>query len=121
MGIQLAFAAVFALAGLGACAESRDDASLANNKDRETNTNMTQSEPPEADGERRNLPFAHGRSFASLDEYLAHLRDRAGPVGQPWYREIRPGVYEQVTTRVPAGTPEIVTREELMRRFGFTR
>lgn len=67
------------------------------------------------------LPFAHGRSFASLDAYLAHLRDHAGPVGQPWYREIRPGLYERVTTLAPAGEPERVSRDALMRRFGFTR
>ena len=49
-----------------------------------------------------NLPFAHGRSFATLDEYLAHLRDRAGPVGQPWYRKVGADSYELVTTRAPA-------------------
>lgn len=73
------------------------------------------------DGERRNLPFAHGRSFATLDGYLAHLRQYAGPIGQPWWREVRPGVYQHVTTRVPAGPAEYRTRAELMRQFGFTR
>ena len=52
------------------------------------------------------MPFAHGRGFATLDAYLAHLCDYAGPVGQPWYREIGPGFYELVTTMRPAGTPE---------------
>jgi hypothetical protein len=70
---------------------------------------------------RQQLPFAHGRTFATLDDYLTHLRERAGPVGQPWYREIRPGVYQLVTSRAPPGEPEIRTREELMRRFGFRR
>lgn len=69
----------------------------------------------------RQLPFAHGRTFATLDEYLAHLRDRAGPIDQPWYREVRPGVYERVTSRRRSGAPEMVTRAELMRRYGFTR
>ncbi len=72
-------------------------------------------------GNTRPLPFANGRSFATLDDYLAHLRDHAGPIGQPWYRQIRRGVYEHVTTRMPRGAPETYTREELMRRFGFTR
>lgn len=73
------------------------------------------------DGGRRNLPFSHGHSFATLDDYLAHLRQYAGPVGQPWYRQIRPGVYERVTTQVPPGRPEVRTRAELMQQFGFTR
>lgn len=72
-------------------------------------------------GARRNLPFAHGRGFATLDAYLAHLRQYAGPVGQPWWRQIRPGVYQHVTTMAPQGRPEIRTRAELMRQFGFTR
>ena len=69
----------------------------------------------------RQLPFAHGRTFATLDEYLAHLRDRAGPVGQPWYRKVGTDTYELVTTRAPRGEPQIFTREQLMRRFGFSR
>jgi hypothetical protein len=67
------------------------------------------------------LPFAHGRSFATLDDYLAHLRQYAGPVGQPWYREIRPGVYERVTSMRTDGEPETFTRAQLMERFGFSR
>jgi hypothetical protein len=49
------------------------------------------------------------------------LRLYAGPVDLPWYREIRPGVYELVTTIRPAPTPQTFTREELMREYGFTR
>ena len=66
-----------------------------------------------------NLPFSHGHSFRTLDEYLAHLRQYAGPIDQPWWREIRPGVYEHVT-RLRAANPEIATRAELMQRFGFS-
>ena len=86
----------------------------------------TSKEPRMADdavgGERpaRQLPYAQGRSFEALDEYLAHLR-RNSAIDLPWYREIRPGVYERVTTRVPRGEPQVFTREQLMRRFGFTR
>ena len=77
-------------------------------------------------GGRRDLPFSHGRSFATLDGYLAHLRDHAGPIGQPWYREIRRGVYELVSSARPL-VPEqeqetrLFTREQLMERFGFSR
>ena len=68
-----------------------------------------------------NLPSSFGRSFATLDEYLEHLRRYAGPVDRPWYREVRPGVYERVTTIVPRREPQTFTREQLMREFGFTR
>ena len=66
-----------------------------------------------------NLPYARGKTFRTLDEYLAHL-EAQGAVDLPWWREIRPGVYERVTSTRPA-QPEVATREELMRRFGFTR
>jgi hypothetical protein len=69
----------------------------------------------------RNLPSSFGRSFTSLDEYLEHLRLYAGPVDQPWYREIRPGVYELETTMTPRSAPRTFTRAQLMREFGFTR
>ena len=66
------------------------------------------------------LPFSHGRSFSTLDEYLAHLRENAGPIDQPWWREISPGVYEHVK-RMPRAKRETATHTELMQRFGFTR
>lgn len=66
------------------------------------------------------LPFSHGKSFNTLDEYLIHLERFAAPIDQPWWREIRPGVYEHVK-RMPESVPEVATRDELMRRFGFSR
>ena len=66
------------------------------------------------------LPFSHGKSFRTLDEYLAHLERYAAPIDQPWWREISPGVYEHVK-RLPGAPRETATREELMKRFGFTR
>jgi hypothetical protein len=66
-----------------------------------------------------NLPYARGKTFTTLDEYLTHL-EALGAVDLPWWREIRPGVYERVTSKRPA-QPEVATREELMRRFGFAR
>ena len=66
-----------------------------------------------------NLPHAMGRSFARLDEYLDYLECFAAPIDKPWWREIRPGVYEHVKTATNA-RPEVATRAELMKRFGFT-
>ena len=63
------------------------------------------------------LPYARGRSFCTLDAYLAHL-EQQGAIDLPWWRPVRPGVYERVTSR--RGAPrEIATRAELMKRFGF--
>ena len=67
-----------------------------------------------------NLPFSMGKKFATLDAYLAHLKCFAGPIDKPWWKEIRPGVYEHVTTATNAKR-EIATRAELMKRFGFSR
>jgi hypothetical protein len=66
-----------------------------------------------------NLPFAMGKRFATLDAYLAHLERYAGPIDLPWWREVRPGIYEHVMTATNA-QPETATRAELMKRFGFS-
>jgi hypothetical protein len=65
-----------------------------------------------------NLPFSRGRNFCCLDEYLAHL-EQQGAIDLPWWRQISPGVYERVV-RMPGAERETATREELMRRFGFS-
>ena len=110
---------IFLLAGLiGACSEPLPTAVSPLEQDEVPVTKVNNGNGANPG---RRLPFAHGRTFATLDDYLAHLRDHAGPIGQPWYRELRPGVYELVTNRAPPGEPAIVTRAELMRRFGFTR
>ena len=67
-----------------------------------------------------SLPFARGHSFASLDAYLRYLRETNGPIDLPWWREVRPGVYEKMV-RMRGAVPEVATREELRRRFGFRR
>jgi len=68
------------------------------------------------------LPFAQGRTFATLDAYLAHLKSN-GAIGLPWFREIRPGVYVRATTFVPTedatNAHQLYTREDLLKRFGF--
>lgn len=66
-----------------------------------------------------DLPFARGKVFHSLDEYLAHL-EKLGAIDLPWWREIKPGVYERVTTTTGA-EQQIATREELMELYGFDR
>ncbi len=111
--------AMLALAGLAAgCAErpagAADGAKAGKEAPRmEGDTNGT-------DGVS-GLPSSFGRSFATLDEYLEHLRRYAGTVDQPWYRKVGPDSYELVTTMKPAPPPKTYTREELMRKFGFAR
>ena len=68
-----------------------------------------------------NLPYARGRSFGTLDEYLA-FRRKGGAMDLPWYREVRPGLYRLETGNLRAPVPErYFTREELERKFGFAR
>lgn len=66
-----------------------------------------------------NLPYAQGKSFETLDEYLAH-HERLGAVDLPWWRRIGPDLYEHVV-RMPGADRETATRAELMQRFGFDR
>lgn len=67
-----------------------------------------------------NLPFSYGKRFDTLDAYLAHLECHAAPIDQPWWQQIRPGVYQEVTTATDS-KPVIATRAQLMKRFGFRR
>lgn len=80
----------------------------------------TATHGPNQGGGIAKLPFARGKTFRTLDDYLAHL-ERQGAIDLPYWRPVGPGLYERVTRRVPAGPPERATRAELMRRFGFTR
>ena len=64
-----------------------------------------------------NLPFARGKRFCSLDQYLAHLEAQSA-IDLPWWKEVSPGLYEHVK-RMPGASRETATRAELMRRFGF--
>lgn len=63
--------------------------------------------------------------FRTLDDYLAFLEKTQGPVDGPWYREIRPGVYELVTGNLrvlgsDGNEPkQTFTRQELKQQFGF--
>lgn len=67
-----------------------------------------------------DLPFSYGQRFDTLDSYLAHLECNAAPIDQPWWQQIRPGVYQEITT-VTGSKPVIATRAQLMKRFGFRR
>jgi hypothetical protein len=67
------------------------------------------------------LPYSDGRSFATLDEYLAWLEIQ-GQRDLPWYFKRKDGRYERIAGRRPPGqAPEIYTREELMAKYGFSR
>jgi len=63
------------------------------------------------------LPFAQGRRFATLEEYLTHLENR-GAHDVPWYRQVAPDVFELVSGR-GRGPVQRFTRAELAARFGF--
>ena len=78
---------------------------------------MTNAARPPAAPDR--LPWARGHSFATLDAYLAYLEQYNGPIDLPWWREVRPEVYEKMV-RLPQAAPEIVTRAELEQRWSFT-
>ncbi len=65
------------------------------------------------------LPFSQGQTFDTLDAYLAHL-EGLGTMGITWYERRPDGTYEMVRRRTP-GTPAIIlTRRELLERFGYS-
>ena len=69
----------------------------------------------------RNLPHAQGRGFATLDEYLDHLKDMAAQ-DRPYYEEISPGLYRLIVGRRFPGDmdqDDKFTRTELLVKFGF--
>ena len=63
--------------------------------------------------------------FTSLDEYLAHLERTQRPVDGPWYKQVRPGIYELQTGNlhldVAGGERQTFTREELAQKLGFSK
>ena len=65
------------------------------------------------------LPYARGARFCTLDAYLAHL-EAQGAIDLPWWRQVRPGLYEHVR-RNPGAPRETATRAQLLKRFGFDR
>lgn len=68
-----------------------------------------------------DLPYSQGLSFATLDEYLAHLH-RLSAQDRPYFEEVAPDRYRRVTgRRAPGSVPDerIYTREELLELYGF--
>ena len=120
---ELKYGVVLAVLMVAACAERTEGAAPPAGRDKE-NTMTNDAATNQAagdDGLVRDLPSSFGKGFATLDEYLAHLQQYAGPVDLPWYRKVGPDSYELVTTIVPRGEPKVYTREELMRQYGFVR
>ena len=70
--------------------------------------------------ERAALPYARGHSFVSLDEYLDYLERTNGPIDLPWWRKVKPDLYEHMV-RMPEAGSERATRAQLLERFGFSR
>jgi hypothetical protein len=65
--------------------------------------------------------------FRTLDEYLDHLELTQGPVDGPWYKKIGPDLYELQTGNLKLDAPQgadqkrLFTRQELEKKFGFSR
>jgi hypothetical protein len=72
-----------------------------------------------------NAQLPINQRFRSLDDYLAFLEKTQAPIDKPWYREIRPGEYELQSGNFRSlGSPapkRVFTREELEKKFGFSR
>lgn len=66
-----------------------------------------------------NLPYARGKTFKTLDDYLAHL-EMNGAIDLPYWKKIGPDLYEWVV-RMPGAERQTATRAELMARYGFAR
>ena len=106
--------------GLTACGASPSNV-VSNNDSRPTQATGTSV---------ANQQTPINQRFGSLDEYLAFLERTNPPIDKPWYREVRPGVYELVAggnLRILGAdgeeqpTARIFTREELERKFGFRK
>ena len=64
------------------------------------------------------LPYADGRTFRSLNDYLAY-RKTLGRLDRPYYEEISPGLYRLVAMRRPNTPDQVFTRQQLLDLFGF--
>lgn len=67
------------------------------------------------------------KRFATLDDYLAHLELTQGPVDGPWYKKVGADMYELQTGNLKLDRPDgaeekrLFTRQELERKFGFSK
>ena len=112
---------------LGGCGPSHSDAGGAKTG-RQTALEKASHQPASANNSGKKMTNEQepiNQRFASLDEYLAHLQRTQGPVDGPWYRQIRPGIYELQTGNlhlaVPGEEKQSFTREELAEKFGFSK
>lgn len=64
------------------------------------------------------LPRAAGKSFATLDAYLDHLKS-LGAHDIPHYEKLPDGRYVQNLGRSASRTQTFYTREQLEKKFGF--
>jgi hypothetical protein len=65
------------------------------------------------------LPFSQGRSFATLDEYLDHLKS-LGAIDISYYELMPDGKYHLKSafpSKYPG--PTVFTRQELLEKYGF--
>ena len=80
----------------------------------------SQMELDSAQKGREGLPHAQGRVFHTLDDYLAHLL-KIGMQDRPFYEHAGAGRYRLNVGRNGRGKPpRYFTREELMRKYGFS-
>ena len=119
--LNLASWAPPAMVLLGACEASQMDVSGAN-VGQQVAANAQASNNPGKNVTNQQVPI--NQRFSNLDEYLAHLERTQGPVDGPWYKEVRPGIYELQTGNLHLDTPDggkrTFTRDELERKFGFS-
>ena len=138
--MRMILLSVFALAGACAAPEAADDlgsdpaTSLDSASPEPSLETMHESppEPPNPDKQPKQptyritaegvagLPGADGKSFAALDEYLAHLEVK-GHTDRPFWELMEDGRYRWNTGRgMQFKEPKYATREELLEKYGFS-
>lgn len=111
-------------AGTPVAQDNRTSQGTAITTSNEGATVATSNEGPTMAGDQ-----APNAKFASLDEFLLHLRETQAPVDGSWYEEVSPGVYQLRTGNLRVLTPEgeakaspqTFTRAQLMEKYGFTK
>ena len=121
--LKIASLAPLAMLLLGACEASQKNVGEAKaGQQSATTTDRLATSNAGNDVTNEQVPI--NQRFRSLDDYLAHLERTQGPVDGPWYKEVRPGIYELQTGNLhldgPGGEKRSFTREELKRKFGFS-
>lgn len=111
------------VASTSACGTPRNEA-VGNDKISEETTMSSANEMPAPPG---GAPVS--KKFATLDDYLAWLRDTHAPVDGPYYEEVSPGSYKLRTGNLrilptdgaEAPTEQTFSRAQLLKQFGFSR